>query len=120
MPGKKSKMEGEVYYPSDEVIAQSYLKDWEKTAEFARNDLEGFWGKEAAELEWFQKWDKVLDDSKKPFFKWFVGGKPTLPTMQSTGVFHLPEEHCLSPLTHLGPAIAGTRIEARCWLCDQQ
>ena len=78
MPGKKPKMEGEVYYPSDEVIAQASLKDWGKTAEFARNDLEGFWEKEAAELEWFQKWDKVLDDSKKPFFKWFVGGKTNI------------------------------------------
>ena len=27
------------------------------------------------ELEWFQKWDKVLDDSNKPFFKWFTGAK---------------------------------------------
>jgi acetyl-CoA synthetase len=78
MPGKKPKMEGEIYYPSDEVIAQAYLKDWEKTAEFARNDLQGFWKKEAEELEWFKKWDKVLDDSKKPFFKWFVGGKTNI------------------------------------------
>lgn len=78
MPGKKQKMEGEVYYPSKEVIAQASLKDWEKTAEFARNDLAGFWGKEAEELEWFQKWDKVLDDSKRPFFKWFVGGKTNI------------------------------------------
>jgi acetyl-CoA synthetase len=78
MPGKKPKMEGEVYYPSEAVIAQASLKDWEKTADFAHNDLEGFWSKEAEELEWFQKWDKVLDESKKPFFKWFVGGKTNI------------------------------------------
>ncbi|MGC1375753.1 MAG: acetate--CoA ligase [Anaerolineales bacterium] len=75
MPGKKAEMEGEVYYPSQEVIAQANVKDWDKLAEFARTDLQGFWAKEAEELEWFQKWDKVLDDSNKPFFKWFVGGK---------------------------------------------
>jgi acetyl-CoA synthetase len=78
MLANKTKLEGEVYYPSDETIAQVNLKDWEQTAEFARNDLEGFWAKEASELKWFQKWDKVLDDSKKPFFKWFVGGKTNI------------------------------------------
>src|SRR5258706_788449 len=75
MPDKQPKMEGEVYYPSKEVTAQANVKDWDKLAEFARKDLQGFWAKEAEELEWFQKWDKVLDDSNKPFFKWFVGAK---------------------------------------------
>ena len=63
MPDKQPKMEGEVYYPSKEVIAQANIKDWDKLAEFARKDLQGFWAKEAEELEWYQKWDKVLDDS---------------------------------------------------------
>jgi acetyl-CoA synthetase len=68
-------MDGEVYYPSDEVVAQARLKDWDALAESADKDLEGFWAKEAGELEWFKKWDKVLDDSNKPFFKWFTGAK---------------------------------------------
>ena len=75
MPGNQTEMEGEVYTPSEEVIAQANVQDWDKLAEFARTDLQGFWAKEAEELEWFQKWDKVLDDSNKPFFKWFVGAK---------------------------------------------
>ena len=29
-------------------------------------------------LEWYQKWDQVLDDSSKPFYKWFVGGKTNM------------------------------------------
>ena len=33
-----------------------------------------FWAREAKELHWFKKWDKVLD-WKIPFAKWFVGGK---------------------------------------------
>ncbi len=68
-------MEGEVFYPSTEVVSQAVLKDWEKTAAYALGDLSGFWAKEAGELEWFQPWEQVLDDSNKPFFKWFVGGK---------------------------------------------
>lgn len=71
----KSPLEGEVYYPSDEVIAQAHVKDWDALAERARTDLQGFWAERADELEWFQKWDKVLDDSNKPFYKWYVGGK---------------------------------------------
>ncbi len=75
MSAPKSEMEGEVYYPSKEVVAQAILKDWDKTSEFAKNDLTGFWAKEAEELAWFKKWDQVLDDSQKPFYKWFVGAK---------------------------------------------
>jgi acetyl-CoA synthetase len=71
-------MEGEVYYPSEQVISQAILKDWDALAEKASKDLQGFWGDEAEELEWFKKWDKVLDDSNKPFFKWFVGAKTNI------------------------------------------
>jgi acetyl-CoA synthetase len=76
--GKPKELEGEVYYPSAEVIAQARVKDWEALAEKASKDMEGFWAGEASELEWFKKWDKVLDDSNKPFFKWFVGGKTNI------------------------------------------
>jgi acetyl-CoA synthetase len=69
------RLEGEVYYPSQEIIDRTHVKDWDALADSARKDLAGFWEAHAGELEWFQKWDKVLDDSDKPFFKWFVGGK---------------------------------------------
>jgi acetyl-CoA synthetase len=72
---KTKGLEGDVYYPSQDVVNGARLKDWDTLAEKARTDLRAFWAAEAEELEWFQKWDKVLDDSKKPFFKWFVGGK---------------------------------------------
>jgi acetyl-CoA synthetase len=68
-------LHGEVYYPSPEVIARARLKDWDALAKRAQEDLEGFWAEEASELEWYQKWERVLDDSQKPFYKWFVGGK---------------------------------------------
>jgi len=34
-----------------------------------------FWETVANEIDWFKKWDKVLDDSNPPFYKWFVGGE---------------------------------------------
>ena len=75
---KPRELEGEVYFPSEQVIAQARLKDWDALAEKAGKDLQGFWADEASELEWFKKWDKVLDDSNKPFYKWFVGAKTNI------------------------------------------
>jgi propionyl-CoA synthetase len=35
---------------------------------------EAFWGRAAEEIDWDKKWDRVLDQSNSPFFKWFPGG----------------------------------------------
>ncbi len=64
----KQQLEGEVFAPIPDVVAQARVKDWEQIARRAQDDLEGFWAAEAEELEWYRKWDKVLDDSNKPFF----------------------------------------------------
>ncbi|MEY2667672.1 MAG: hypothetical protein RJA59_310, partial [Pseudomonadota bacterium] len=67
--------DGEVYYPTPEVVAQARVKDWDALAKVALADPQAFWAKEAEELEWYRRWDKVLDDSKKPFYKWFAGAQ---------------------------------------------
>ena len=72
------KLSGEVFYPSQEIMDSIKIKNWEETRKFASENLEKFWAKEAEELHWFKKWDKVLDDSKKPFYKWFTGGKTNI------------------------------------------
>ena len=38
-------------------------------------DPEGFWGEVAEGITWSRKWDKVLDDSNEPFYRWFSGGE---------------------------------------------
>lgn len=38
-------------------------------------DPEGFWGEVAEDIHWFKKWDKVLDDSAAPLYRWFTGGE---------------------------------------------
>ena len=38
-------------------------------------DPEGFWAEAAEGISWYKKWDKVLDDSNPPFYRWFKGGK---------------------------------------------
>jgi propionyl-CoA synthetase len=35
---------------------------------------EKFWAEAAAALHWDRRWDRVLDDSSKPFYRWFAGG----------------------------------------------
>ena len=39
------------------------------------NDPDKFWGKAAEDCHWYKRWDKVLDDSNKPFYRWFTGGE---------------------------------------------
>ncbi|MFO8039932.1 MAG: acetate--CoA ligase [Sodalinema sp.] len=64
--------------PSAEFSAQARIKsmeDYQALYDAAAADPEGFWGDLAEkELEWFEKWDKVLDWNP-PTAKWFVGGK---------------------------------------------
>jgi len=38
-------------------------------------DPEGFWAAAAADVHWDRRWDRVLDDSRKPFYRWFTGGE---------------------------------------------
>ena len=38
-------------------------------------DPEGFWGEAAEAISWYKKWDKVLDASTPPFYRWVTGGE---------------------------------------------
>ncbi|MGB4946390.1 MAG: propionate--CoA ligase [Candidatus Competibacter denitrificans] len=42
------------------------------------DDPEGFWGEEAKRIYWHKPPQKILDYSKPPFVKWFVGGETNL------------------------------------------
>ncbi|MFO0995519.1 MAG: propionyl-CoA synthetase [Alphaproteobacteria bacterium] len=39
------------------------------------NDPEGFWAEAAEAIHWTKRWDKVLDDSRPPFYRWFKGAE---------------------------------------------
>ncbi len=51
------------------------FKSYEDAYRRSLEDREGFWSIAAGAIHWEKKWDKVLDDSKAPFYQWFVGGK---------------------------------------------
>jgi len=38
-------------------------------------DPAGFWAEAAQNIDWTKKWDKVLDDSNTPLYRWFTGGE---------------------------------------------
>ena len=37
------------------------------------SDPEGFWAEAAEDIHWERRWDRVLDDSRAPFYRWFPG-----------------------------------------------
>ena len=37
-------------------------------------DPAGFWAEAAQDIHWDRKWERVLDDTRKPFYRWFAGG----------------------------------------------
>ncbi len=37
-------------------------------------DPEGFWADAGDAIHWYKRWDRVLDSSRAPFYRWFPGG----------------------------------------------
>ena len=77
MSAKKGikKNSSDFYYPSEEIKKNANVQEYDKMYKSSIRDREKFWAEQAAELSWFKKWNKVLDDKKAPFYKWFTGGK---------------------------------------------
>lgn len=64
--------ENRLFAPSKEFVKNANAND-EKIYEEGKN-IEKFWAKAAENIEWFKKWDKVLEWNP-PWAKWFIGGK---------------------------------------------
>src|SRR3989442_1945318 len=60
--------------PKD-FTAQANLTDKGVFKRFALEKFPGYYKEFAELLDWYQKWDKIFDGSKPPFWRWFVGGK---------------------------------------------
>jgi acetyl-CoA synthetase len=71
-------LNAEVYYPDPDAAARTSVPDPEALYASALADPQGFWADRASELNWYEPWDAVLDDSNAPFFKWFAGGKTNI------------------------------------------
>jgi propionyl-CoA synthetase len=50
------------------------MADYEKVFTESIENPDKFWGEAAEGIDWYQKFDQVLDGSNAPFYRWFVGG----------------------------------------------
>jgi acetyl-CoA synthetase len=65
--------EERTFPPPQEFKKNANIND-PRIYEIAARDPEAFWAKAAEELDWFKKWEKVLEWDP-PWAKWFIGGK---------------------------------------------
>jgi len=71
--------ETRVFEPPEELSRQAYfggLDEYMEMYQRSIDDPEGFWGELAEQLDWYRKWDRVLEyDFTEANVKWFLGGK---------------------------------------------
>ncbi len=63
--------------PFDEGIdvgLSGYFDDYKRSL----NDPNNFWGEKSKIIDWLKPFGMVLDDSNKPFYKWFINGKTNM------------------------------------------
>ncbi len=65
--------ERRVIDPSESFRRGAVIRD-ESAYREAENDLEGFWARQAEQLHWSRRWERVLEWNP-PWVKWFVGGR---------------------------------------------
>ncbi len=65
--------EHELINPSEDFVKQANINDPE-VYKRAEDNPEKFWEELAEHIDWFEKWNSVLE-WKPPHAKWFVGGK---------------------------------------------
>ncbi|MEW5772868.1 MAG: acetate--CoA ligase [Thermodesulfobacteriota bacterium] len=69
--------EERVFRPLPQLVIEANVNPQELAAHYraADEDFLAYWEDAAHELDWFKMWEKVLDDSQAPFYKWFPGAK---------------------------------------------
>ncbi|MEM3519886.1 MAG: acetate--CoA ligase [Candidatus Hadarchaeales archaeon] len=62
----------------DRIMSKEEFKQFYHETVKDKAAIEKWWEKWAEQLFWFKRWTKVLDDSRAPFYRWFVGGETNL------------------------------------------
>ncbi|MDX1808908.1 MAG: acetate--CoA ligase [Sulfurospirillaceae bacterium] len=69
----------EIFEPNREFSRNARIKnmcEYKELCHQVDDGYEEYWDKLAKEkIDWFEPYNKVLDESEAPFYKWFVGGK---------------------------------------------
>ena len=69
--------EDRLFPPPPEFSQNAHIKSFEEYEALyaeAEKDPAAFWARQAEALDWFKKWDTVLE-WEAPHAKWFTGGK---------------------------------------------
>ncbi len=104
--------EEDYYFPSPKFIGLANVSDPDLKNKYSLDKFPGYYVKFAELLDWYKYWEKVLDDSNPPFYKWFVGGKLNacyncvdrhLEKYRNKTAFHFvpePENEAISHITY--------------------
>jgi len=71
--------EKRIFYPPEELSRKAYIKsvdEYRQIYQRSISDPERFWGEMAEQIDWYKKWDRVLEENfAEGKHEWFVGGK---------------------------------------------
>jgi acetyl-CoA synthetase len=67
--------EENLFYPPDKFVEQANLKDNSVYQRFSLDNFPDCFNEYADLLDWYKRWEKTLDTSNAPFWKWYVGGR---------------------------------------------
>src|SRR6185369_12143672 len=73
--------ERRVFPPAGDFSSRAHVSSmaaYEELCKKAEGDPDGFWRDRARGVSWITPFKTVLDESKHPFVKWFVGGQLNL------------------------------------------
>jgi propionyl-CoA synthetase len=52
----------------------SMVTSYDEVYQRSQRDPEGFWAAAAEDVHWERRWDRVLDATRPPYYRWFPGG----------------------------------------------
>ncbi len=102
--------EEETYPPNPQFIAQANMTDPDILEKFGEQNFPNCFKEYADMLDWYEYWHTMLDTSKPPFWKWFVGGKLNacyncvdrhLPRYKNKAALHFVPEPENEPIMHI-------------------
>ena len=98
------------YQPPKSFVAQANLTDPKVYERFSLDKFPECFNEYADLLDWYKRWDKTLDTSNAPFWKWFVGGRINasyncvdrhLPKYKNKTAIHFVPELENEPIQHV-------------------
>jgi acetyl-CoA synthetase len=104
--------EEDYFIPPQSFIDQANLKDKNVLDKFGMKNFPQCFEEYANMLDWYKKWDTVLDSTNPPFFKWFTRGKINasyncidrhLPKYKNKTAIHFvpePEDEAIQHMTY--------------------